>query len=76
MLIDDRHPLEASAIGGSVEEEVVAPYVVRIVGTQSHAAVRTDSDSAPFPCSWAMKKPILAPEAIHSFGVDYLSFSA
>ena len=32
VFVDDGHPLEAPAIVSGVEEEVVAPYVVRIVG--------------------------------------------
>ena len=33
VLVDDGHPFEASAIVGDVEKKVVAPYVVRIVGS-------------------------------------------
>ena len=76
ILIDDWHPPGPSAIGGGIEGEVVAPYVVRIIGTQPHAAVRAASNPAPFPRFWAMGESILAPEAVHSLGIDLLSVSS
>ena len=76
MLIDNRHPLEAPAIVGGVEEEVVAPNVVRVRWLQSSATVLAASDSPPFSRFWAMREPILAPEAVHSLGIDLLSVSS
>jgi hypothetical protein len=76
VLIDDRHPLEPPAIGGGVEEKVVAPNMVRERGPQPNAAVRAASDSPPLSCFWAMRESILAPETVHPFGVDLLSFTA
>jgi hypothetical protein len=76
VLIDDRHPLEPPAIGGGVEEEVVAPYVVWVRWLQPNAAVLAAADPASFPRFWAMREPILAPETVHTLGVDLLSVSS
>ena len=76
VLVNDRHPLEPPAIGGRVEEEVVAPYVVWVRWLQPNAAVLAAADPTPFPRFWAMREPILAPEAVYSLGIDLLSFPA
>jgi hypothetical protein len=76
MLIDDRHPLEPPAIGGGVEEKVVAPNMIRERGPQPNATIFAASDSPPFSCFPAMREPILAPEAVHSLGIDLLSVSS
>ena len=76
VFIDDRHPLEPPAIGGGVQKKVVAPYVVRVIGLQPNAAVLAAADPTPFPHFWAMREPILAPEMVHTLGVDLLSVSS
>jgi len=76
VLIDDRHPLEPPAIGGGVEEEVVAPYVVWVRWLQPNTTVLAAADPTPFSGFRAMRETILAPEAVHSLGIDLLFVSA
>jgi hypothetical protein len=76
VLVDDRHPLETSSIGGGVEEKVVAPYVVRERWLQPNATVLAAAEPATFPRFPALREPILAPETVYSLGVDLLSVSA
>jgi hypothetical protein len=74
VFIDDRHSLEPPAIGGRVEQEVVAPNMVRERRLQPNATVLAAADPASFPRFWAMREPILAPETVYSLGIDLLSF--
>jgi hypothetical protein len=75
MLIDDRHPLEPAAIIGGVKKEVIRPHVIRERGFEPDAAVCATTDTAPLPCFPAMRKSVLAPEAVYPLGVDLLAFS-
>ena len=68
-LVEYGHPLQPLAVFGRIEQEVIAPYVVRIVGLESHAAVCAAAEATPLLGLRPVGESGLPPEAVDALRI-------